>query len=195
MDAAASGRNVANAVYLFTCRRGLLDSAKAMVQAGCDPAAVDHEGQTALISAAENNQTNIVEWLLQGEDQMLEARGRTRVQLHGKPLQVTSGNKTAFLVSCQHGALHSVALLVGAGCDTAARCVEGRTGLILASIGMHTVVVEFLLQLPCFSNQSMLNASDWCVNCSIRTTDVAGGGMSAFLHACSGDHSNFQIKC
>jgi hypothetical protein len=183
---ATTARDVLPLVFHFACRRGQLDFAKALVQAGCDVAATDQQGRTALMWAAENDQTQIVEWLLlQDEGQMLEARSRTYVRK--EPCLTTVGNKTAFLFACRHGAMQVVALLAGASCDTAAQCAKGRTALMLASIGAHADVIEFLLQQPFFSRKLTLDALDTpVVDTSSRHFEYSSGGMSALLHACNG---------
>jgi ankyrin repeat protein len=129
-------------VFHFVCMCRQLDFAKALVQAGCDVAATDELGRTALVWAAKSDQTQILEWMLQqDEGQMMEARSRTHVRT--EPCPMTVGNKTAFLFAYRKGAVQSAALLAEAGCDTAAHCAEGRYALMLASMGAHTGVVSF----------------------------------------------------
>ena len=97
-------------LFVVACCGGDLERAQALQWAGCNVAAVDSTGGTALICAASEGHAEVVGWLLTAEGgaaRLLEARDK--------------GGFTAFLAACINGQLECAKVLHRAECDVTAR--------------------------------------------------------------------------
>jgi hypothetical protein len=115
------GRNESGeTAFLIACGRGDVERMQLLAEAGCDTAAVDSEGVTALMYTTFYDTVAAVRAALAAGWCELEARDKD--------------GDTAFLTACNVGSVDCMELLIEAGCD--ATVVNGEGGNAL----MHTVV-------------------------------------------------------
>ena len=148
-----------NTAFLTACRRGHLECAVALVEAGCNTQAKDNDEWTGLMLAAGYGHLSLIHVALNaGGD--LEAR------------EVQRG-ASAFQLACQAGHLGCVKALMQAGCDKRAKRNDGWTGLMLAAGYGHSSVVQAVLN----AGGSDLEATDGKI------------GDTAFMWACQAGHA------
>ena len=113
------GRNaMGDTAFLLACYKGHVDCMQLLAEAGCNTAAKDNDGQTALMLTACSGVAAAVHAAL--------AAGWC--ELEG----TDSDGDTAFLAACNQGHAECMQLLAEAGCNTAAKANDGSTAL------MHT---------------------------------------------------------
>ena len=149
------GRNTTgDTAFLMACCTGHVECVKLLAEAGCNTAAKNNDGQNALMCAAASGEAAAVRTALAAGWCELEATD-------------TDGS-TAFLGACFMGHAECMELLVGAGCNTAAKANQGLNALMFAAASGVAAAVRAAL------------AAKWC---ELEATHAAGG--TAFLCACS----------
>ena len=116
----------------MACLKGDAESIAALARAGCDKAAKDNDGYTALMAAACSGSAAAVQAVLDLGGAELEARDK-----HGAP--PSSG--------VRKGDAESIAALARAGCDKAAKDNDGDTALMLAACSGSAAAVQAVLDL------------------------------------------------
>ena len=105
--------------------------AKLLLEKGADVRAARHDGDTALMSAAQGGHEAVAQLLLQ----------------HGADVAAAKDNGFTALMCAALGGHEAVAqLLLQHGADVAAAMNDGLTALMLAAVGGHEAVAQLLLQ-------------------------------------------------
>jgi ankyrin repeat protein len=105
--------------FLLACNAGHVANMGSLVAAGCDTAAKDNDGVDGLMNTALSGNPAAVRAALAAGWCELEAKNKQ--------------GKTAFLLACSKGRMKCMAMLVDAGCDTAAKSINGVNALMYAA--------------------------------------------------------------
>ncbi|NXJ93323.1 ASB3 protein, partial [Corythaixoides concolor] len=148
----------------LSARHGFFESVRVLLEAGADPNEVTTDATTALFLAVENEDANVVKFLLQhgadvqgphswsGWNSLHQAsfQGCTEIM---KILLEKGASKecvddfgiTPLFVAAQYGQLESLRLLVSHGADINCQAKDKATPLLIAAQEGHTACVELLL--------------------------------------------------
>lgn len=142
------------AIHL-ACEQGHLGCIEALVVAGCDTAATNNEGQTALMCAVFSGVKAAVQTVLDGLAGREGATWPVDVKRKKSTLErIDTGleakdkmGNTAFLWACRLGHTTCMDVLMKAGCNTAATTNNGGTALIVAALLDRAASAHSLLAL------------------------------------------------
>ena len=152
---------------LFACVRGCLGIVKVLLQAGAELHVTDHYGDTCLIAASREAQTETVRYLV-GLGVDMDEVSRTQdayTALHkavrynhvdvmqvlidaGADIEKKDAiGCSSLLLACMRGCLDAVKVLVQAGAELRVTDYSGCTCLVAASTAGHTETVRYLVGL------------------------------------------------
>ena len=119
--------------FLVACMEGSVECMQLLAHVGCGTAATNNKGQTALMITAQSAVPAALQLATEKGWSELEAR--------------SGDGSTAFLHACVKGSVECMEILVDAGCDTAAKNVNGDSGMAIARRKGHDAVVTRLQEL------------------------------------------------